>query len=216
MAVDGPVIDIDVLAIGGVHQLVPVLDVTGTMGQGLQQQELGYRQIDRPALPVAEMARGVKQQIAALDDLARRTGRSRLALAQALAPQQGPDALDEQALGEGLLDVIVGAHAQAHELVDLVILGGQEDHGQIALLAQPVEQLEAVHARHLDVEDRQIDRLGGQALQSLRAVRENTHDEALGLQRHGDRGQDVAIVIDKRDGLRHGYPPPPMGWAGRC
>src|SRR4029077_3042367 len=122
MTVDGPVIDIDVLAIGGVHQLVPVLDVTGTMGQGLQQQELGYRQIDRPALPVAEMARRVKQQIAALDDLARRTGRSRLALAQALAAQQGPDALDEQALREGLLDVVVGPHAQAHELIDLVIL----------------------------------------------------------------------------------------------
>ena len=84
----------------------------------------------------------------------------RLVALQLLAPQQGADALDQQALRERLGDVVVGAHAQAEHLVDLVVLGGQEDHGQLALLAQPAEQLHAVHARHLDVEHRQVGGLG--------------------------------------------------------
>jgi hypothetical protein len=51
------------------------------------------------------------------------------------------DAFDQQALRERLLDVIVGAHAQAHQLVDLVVLGGQEDHRHLGLLAQALQQL---------------------------------------------------------------------------
>jgi hypothetical protein len=54
-----------------------------------------------------------------------------------------------EALRERLLDEVVGAHFQAEQLVDLVILGGQEDHRQIGLLAQPAQQLHAIHHRPL-------------------------------------------------------------------
>src|ERR1700733_10887636 len=42
VAVDRPVVDIDVLAIGGIHQLVAVLDVTGPLGERFQDQEFGH------------------------------------------------------------------------------------------------------------------------------------------------------------------------------
>src|SRR5215472_12171578 len=41
VAVDGAIIDIDVLAIGGVHQLVAALDMAGTRRERLQDQKLG-------------------------------------------------------------------------------------------------------------------------------------------------------------------------------
>ena len=55
-------------------------------------------------------------------------------------------------------DEIVGAHLEAEQFVDLFILGGQEDYRQIGLLPQPAQRFHAVHARHLDVEDREIRR----------------------------------------------------------
>ena len=45
--------------------------------------------------------------------------------------------------------------------------------GRSLCLRSRLEQLDAVHARHLDVEDGEIDRLGGQALQRLGAVGES-------------------------------------------
>ena len=42
---------------------------------------------------------------------------------------------------EGLGDVVVGAHAQADELVDLVVAGGQQDHRYLAGFAQAAQHL---------------------------------------------------------------------------
>ena len=127
-----------------------------------------------------------------------------------VAAQQGADALDQQALAERLGDVVVGAEAQAHQLVHLLVLGGEEDHRHRAALAQPLQQLHAVHARHLDVEHRQVDRPGVQALQRAFAVGIGADLEALLLQRHRHAGEDVAVVVDQGDGLLHalfGRPP---------
>src|SRR4051812_16294484 len=53
VAVDRPVVDIDVLAIGRIHQLVAVFDMAEALRQRFQNQELGHRQLDRPAAPRA-------------------------------------------------------------------------------------------------------------------------------------------------------------------
>src|SRR5438105_8632859 len=111
VAVDRPVVDINVLAIGGIHQLVAVFDVAGALRQRFEDQELGHRQFDRSAAPAALMARRVEGHLAAYDD---RLGLAVLALPrQFAAPDQSPDALDQQPLREWLADIIVGAHAQA-------------------------------------------------------------------------------------------------------
>jgi len=39
-----------------------------------------------------------------------------------------------------------------------VVLAGEEDHRRIALLAQTAQQFVAIHARHLDVAYRKIQR----------------------------------------------------------
>jgi hypothetical protein len=155
VAVDGAVVDIDLIVIGHVHQLIAAFHEAGPLRQRLQQQELGHGQ--RHVLPFQVTAWRSGSIVSSprtitLAFLGRRR-RRREAGDRLLPAQQRADALDQQTLRERLLDVVVGAHAQAQHLVDLVVLGGQEDHRHRGFLAQPLQQVHAVHARHLDVED---------------------------------------------------------------
>ena len=118
------------------------------------------------------------------------------------AAQDRLDALDEQALRERFADEIVGAHLEAEQLVDLLVLGGEEDHRQIGFLAQTPEQLHPVHARHLDIEDREVGRIGLEPVERGRAICIGLDAIAFALEGDGDRGQDVAVVVDQRD-CRH-------------
>src|SRR5689334_21664598 len=58
VAVDGAVVDVDLVVVGGVHQVVAALHEAGPLGQRLQQQELGHGQLHRPAVPQALVAGG--------------------------------------------------------------------------------------------------------------------------------------------------------------
>src|SRR3984893_8255907 len=123
VAVDRPVIYINVFAISRIHQLVAVLDMTRALRQRFQDQELRYRQFDVRTAPAALMARRVEGHLAAHDD---RLGLAILALSrQFAAPDQGPDAFDQQPLRERLADIVVGTHPQAEKLLDLLLLRGQ-------------------------------------------------------------------------------------------
>src|SRR5437762_9930188 len=175
VAVDRAVIDVDVLAIGRVHQLIAIFDVPRTLRQRSEDQELGHRQLDGFAVPGTLMARRVERHRTAYDD---RLAPAFFAIArQFAAPKQGADALDQKPLRERLADIIVGPHAQAEQFVDLVILRGQENDGNLAVPPQLTQKLHAVHPGHLDVEHRDIDRLRRHALQRLGAIAEATHRE---------------------------------------
>ena len=69
VAVDGAVVDIDLIVVGRIHQVVAALHEAGPLGQRLQQQELGDRQLHRPAVPQAVVTRRVEGQLAALQRL---------------------------------------------------------------------------------------------------------------------------------------------------
>ena len=202
MAIDGAVIDVDVLAIGRVDELVAALYHAGPRRQRLYQQKLGDRELDVLAMPGALVLGLIQRQLAAHHHAAGR-GAGAFRAAGLVAPQQGADALDQQALGERLGDVVVGAEAQAHQLVHLLVLRGEEDHRHRAALTQLLQQLHAVHPRHLDVEHGEIDRAGVHALQGAFAVGVGADLETFLLQRHLDAGQDVPVVVDQGDGLLH-------------
>jgi hypothetical protein len=69
VAVDGAVVDIDLIVIGRIHQRVAAFHDAGALRQRLQDQELGDGQRDRLALPGAGVALRVHAQQAALQRL---------------------------------------------------------------------------------------------------------------------------------------------------
>ena len=88
------------------------------------------------------------------------------AVARLRPAQHGLDPLDQKPLREGFADEIVGAHFEAEQLVDLLVLGGEEDHRQLGPLAEAAQQLHAVHARHLDIENGEVRRILGEDRQA--------------------------------------------------
>ena len=200
MAVDGAVVDIDVFAVGRIDQLVATFHHAGPRRQGLHQQKLGDGELDVLRVPGALVLGVIEHELAAYHDAGGR-GAGALGARNLVAAQQGADALKQQALAERLLDVVVGAEAQAHQFVDFLVLRGEEDYRHGAAGAQPLQQFHPVHPRHLHVEHREIDRARGQALQCAFAVGVGADQIALLLQRHGDTGEDVAVVVDQRNGL---------------
>src|SRR5437763_16138987 len=79
VAVDRAVIDVDMLAIGRVHQLIAVFDVTRTLRLRFEDQELGHRQFDGFAVPGALLARRIERHRTTHDD---RLARDFLAIAR--------------------------------------------------------------------------------------------------------------------------------------
>ena len=183
MAIDRAVVDVGVLPVCRVDQLVPRLHHAGPGCKRLDQQELRDRELDIPPTPRALVLGLIKRQVAPRHDAARRRARA-LGATGFVAAQQCPDALDQQPLAERLRNVVVGATPQAHQLVDLLVLAGEEDDRHVASHPQPLQQLHAVHARHLDVQYRQVDGLGDQALQRTFPVRVGPDQEAFLLQGH--------------------------------
>src|SRR3984885_12115245 len=80
------------------------------------------------------------------------------------AAQYGLDTLDQQTLRKRLMDELVGAHFQAEQFVDLLILRGEKDHWQVGVLTQPAQRLHSVHAGHLNIED---DKVGEGSLEAV-------------------------------------------------
>ena len=147
------------------------------------------------------MPLGVHLQVAPLEQLGLRF-LLRRGFLRIGAPQDRLDAFDEQALRERLPDEVVGAHLETEQFVDLLVLGGQEDDRQVGLLAQAAQQFHAVHARHLDVEDGEVGRVGLEPVERRRAVGIGLDPVALGFERQGHRCEDVAVVVNQGDG-RH-------------
>ena len=165
--------------------------------------KFGDGQDHRIALPGAGMALGVHAQQAALEHFRRVDFLHGRAVLDAAPAQHRLHALDEEPLREGFADEIVGAHLEAEQFVDLLVLRGEEDDRHVGLLAQPPQQLHAVHARHLDVEDREVRRTGLETLQRRSAVGVGHDPIAFGFERDRNGSQNISVVVDKRNG-RHG------------
>ena len=70
---------------------------------------------------------------------------------------------------EGLGDVVVRPHVQPQDLIRVLALGGQQDHRHIAHLPELRKGGDAVHLRHHDVQQHQVDVLPVQDVQGLLA-----------------------------------------------
>ena len=199
VAVDRSIVDIDLVIIGGIHQRVAAFHHAWPRGKRLQDQKLGDGQRHRAVVPHASVPLRVHLELAALEHLGLVLDR-RGAVARLGPAQHGLDPLDQKALRKGFADEVVGAHLEAEQLVDLLVLRGEENDGKLGALAEPPQQLHAVHARHLDVEDGKVRRIFRKAVKGACAVVIGLGFVAFRLEHHAQGGQNVTIVVDKCDG----------------
>src|SRR5215469_4650093 len=73
----------------------------------------------------------------------------------------------------------------------------------MALPPKLAEQFHAVHARHLDVEHSKINGLRAHAFESLGPVAVRADGKTFRFERHRYGGQDVSVVVDKSNRIRH-------------
>ena len=78
---------------------------------------------------------------------------------------------------EGLGHVIVTAHIEADQAVRFIVLGRQEDNGNITELADTAADLEAIHAGHHQIEEHNLRFLVAQRMQRGHAIVGNIDDE---------------------------------------
>ncbi len=107
---------------------------------------------------------------------------------------------------EGLGHVVVGAHPEAGHLVGDLAPRGEHQHGRVdAALAHRLEHLEAVQPRQADVEDHEVEGLGGRAGQPRLAVAGVLHRVALAAQAVVQREHEPRFVFHEQHPLGHAW-----------
>ena len=79
---------------------------------------------------------------------------------------------------------------------------GDHEHRQVleaGIGLDPLEQLETVHLGHHDVEQQQIERLGGQVLEQMLAAGDGEHVVAVLLEDPGQRAGERLVVVRHED-----------------
>ena len=181
------------------RQAVAVDHLADVAHQQREHFELAPRQRHVRALRVAQPAAGQVQRPAGETEnllvFAAAAPRTR-------APQQALDPRQQLARIEGLGDVVVRAHLEADDLVDVVVAAGEQDDADRRVArAQLTRQRQAVLAGQIDVEQHQIDCGVLELLPEGLAVPRQQHAIAL-LREVGVQARlgDQVVVDDQQAG----------------
>ena len=155
-------------------------------------------QVDRLAAHGDEVAGQVDRYGPRLDRGSLGAGRA----VELAAAQLRPHAAEQLADREWLGDVVVGADLEAHDLVDLGVLGGQQDDRDGAVRADLAAEVEAALPGHHDVQDQQVEMIVGDLPLGFLAVRCQGDVEALLLQGVADGLAYRELVVHHQDPAR--------------
>ena len=105
---------------------------------------------------------------------------------------------------EGLDEVVVGAHFEPDDLVDLVCPRREEEDRRVCLATQLAEHLESIDPGQAHVEHDEVRRRVGEVRDRVLAGRLHAHRIALALERNLHAARDGGLVLDDHD--RAGHP----------
>jgi cob(I)alamin adenosyltransferase len=111
-------------------------------------------------------------------------------------------ACDQLGGRERLDDVVVGAELQADDAVGLLATRRQQDHGDVAVLAQPRHHLQAVEAGQHHVEHDEVRPVLERGLDGGRAVGGGDGVKPVATEVARDDLRDRRLVVDHEDRLR--------------
>ncbi len=141
--------------LGGIHELLAILDVSGITGHCVHQPEFGERKADARALPLYGHSVRIDFEIAARD--APVVGVRLLQRIQ--SAEQCGDPRHQVRQADVLCQIVVGAEAQPGHRIELTVAGRQENNRQIGrLCAQLAAQFEAALdvVLEVDIDDDEI------------------------------------------------------------
>jgi hypothetical protein len=118
------------------------------------------------------------------------------------ASQRRLHAAAELAHRKGLGDVVVRAHLEPDDLVDLIALRGQHDDRHLAARAHPPADLDPVQLGEHQVEHDEVEALFAESAQRLLAVVGRNHLISVSAQRIGEQCLHCPLVVDEQDPCR--------------
>ena len=132
------------------EQLALAHEPVGVAHEDLDQVPLRRRQLDLAAVGIGRtLRREIDAKVGRLDD--------REHLVSGLGPsQRGAQARQELAHAERLRDVVVGAGVERHDLLGVLVPGGEHDDRDRRPAAQAVHDLDAVDAGKPEIDDRRV------------------------------------------------------------
>ena len=196
--VDRPLRDVHVVRIRLAQQLDARLDDPGTTCERLEKIELRERERKRLAVPSRLEPAEIEPERTCFDDLLFRPFLD--FLPDARSPQKCTNARDELAKCEGLAEIVVRSELEAEDAVELLVFRGEEEDRQLlAACAKTAAELEAVEARHEDVEDGEVGQSALEPVHRLEPVRERLYAKAIAPECHGHSRPQALFVIDEGD-----------------
>ena len=172
--------------------------LVGVVGQGQQQIEFPRSQTD--SLPVyGDLPAGGIDGDAA--DVSRPVG---IAAFARRPTQDGPNASHQFARIEGLGHIVVGAHFQGDDFVDVLIPGRQHENRNIALCPNAAAYFPAVDARHHQIEHQQGRLLLPDLLECFCSVLGRLHAKALFFEIEARQVADAGLVVGNENRIGHG------------
>lgn len=180
-------------AVDEVEELLAVEDAAGVLGEGVQEVELEAGEAQRGAGEGRSQGAGLEEEVA---DAQGPTAATRVAPG---AADDGADAGEQLARGEGLGDVVVGAGLEAEDAVGLLVAGGQHEHGQVGARAQLPAHREAVEVGEHEVEEDGV--VGGsqRLLQAGEAVVFAVDGDAVAGEVLRGQLREAEVVLDEED-----------------
>ena len=105
---------------------------------------------------------------------------------------------------EGLGEIIVAALADAHNVVQLTVLGRKQDNGNIGNRAKLPAHGKAVRAGHHNVQDHQLRRLLTEYLQQRVTAFKGAHGISVACEEAMEQFPDALFIVRQIDGMSHG------------
>ncbi len=186
------------------EELVAPQDLEGVEGEGLQQVEFHRGQRDDAAILAAQLA-GIEIEQELREGAVVASGCRRRGAHEAGGPaaQHAADPRQQLARVERLAHIVVGAELEPGDAVVRLSRCRQHDDADIGLLAQIAGEAEPVLARHVDVEECEVDAAAFQNAPEIGAGIGLDDRESVPGEVFGDHLADFRLVIHHADG--HGF-----------
>ena len=188
-------------AVQPVDQLGAAESLSWVLGQHGEQVEFDPCQADSFATAADAVTVEIDFEVADVEQI----GRLHFALG---TTQDGTHTRHQFTRRKGLDDVVVCAQFEADETVGLVGTGGEHDDGHTRFAAQRPTDVEAVHARQIEIKDDKIGLVRPGGGEGGVAVHGREDAETAAFQVVARQADDFGFVVDNEDEFVH--------WSKEC